>query len=586
MKIVLMAVNAKYIHSNLAVYDIGAYTGQYLRKKGLEEEASIEIAEYTINQKNEEILADLYERKPELLGISCYIWNIATVRSILADLWKVLPKTKVWLGGPEAGFSGEILLHQYPQVSGVIRGEGEHTFARLVEAHLSRKEEGEIPGLLLRRETKEILSTGEAAFMDLDAIPFVYENMEQFLHRIIYYESSRGCPFSCSYCMSSIDRRLRFRSMEKVLGELQFFLDQKVSQVKFVDRTFNCQKERSRRIWKFLLEQDNQVTNFHFEIGADLLEEEDLELIRQMRPGLIQLEIGVQSTHEKTLQEINRYAPFYQIASTVTTIRSYGNTHLHLDLIAGLPYEDYQTFQRSFDQVYRLKPTALQLGFLKVLKGTPMEAKREAYGLIHGADAPYEVISTKWISYEEIRKLKEIEEMVEIFFNSCQFSHTISLLERQFQRPFSFYEALAGFYRRRGYVGRSHSREERYRHLLEFGLEKEESSSERIRECLTLDYYLRENSKKRPEFAGKQKISGKSLTEFYRREEKKRDYLKQGYEQWDSKQLERRTHLEWVSSRQKAWLFDYLHRDPLTGNAAVFEIAWEQAEDGWERQRS
>lgn len=575
MKILLMAVNAKYIHSNLAVYDIEGYTRQHLRKEGLEEEAAVEIAEYTINQKKEEILADLYGRKPDLLGISCYIWNMVMVKGILEDLWKILPETKVFLGGPEAGFSGETLLQQHPGLSGVIRGEGERTFSRLVEACLKDRKWEEIPGLLIRGRDGEIFATEEAALMDMNDIPFVYDNLEDFTNRIIYYESSRGCPFSCSYCMSSIDKTLRFRSMDKVREELQFFLDHKVPQVKFVDRTFNCHRQRSREIWKFLLEHDNGITNFHFEVGADLLEEEDMEIIRRMRPGLIQLEIGVQSTCPKTLEEIRRKVSFEKITQVVGELKRYGNTHLHLDLIAGLPYEDYATFQRSFNEVYSLRPTALQLGFLKVLKGTFMEENREEYQLVHGSEPPYEVISTRWLSYGEILKLKEIEEMVEIFLNSNQFEHTIPLLERQFQEPFLLYEGLAQFYREEGYTGRSHAREERYRHLFEFG-KRSGAEEERLRDCLTLDYYLRENSKKRPDFTGDQKPEGKVRTRFYRKEDKERKYLSKGYEEWDSKQLERRTHLEWFPSLKKLWLFDYLHRNPLTGNATLIELPTEE----------
>lgn len=560
MKVVLVAINAKYIHSNLAVYDLRAYAKGYLERLGWEEEVEIQIAEYTINQRREEILADLFRRNPEVIGISCYIWNISIVKEMLEDIWKVLPWAKIWLGGPEVSFAGKELLEKYPRLSGVMAGEGEYLFGELLASYIKGEE---LTGVLKHKNQ-----------VKMDEIPFVYEEMKGFEHRIIYYESSRGCPFSCSYCMSSIEKCLRVRSLSLVFSEIQFFLNQKVKQVKFIDRTFNCQRERSRSIWRYILEHDNQITNFHFEIGADLLEEEDFQIISQMRPGLIQLEIGIQSTNSDTLREISRFASFKKIQEGVNRIRGFQNTHLHLDLIAGLPLEGYDSFANSFNEVYKLKPTALQLGFLKVLKGTPLEIKKENYQLAFTKEPPYEVLSTKWISYGELLRLKDIEEMVEVFYNSNQFVFSCKKLEPLFVTPFALFEALAKFYREKGYFQRAHKRESRYLHLLEFWRrnQKEGEEDASFEEGLRLDFYGRENSKHRPVFFQESACGKDKVTAFYKQEAKERRYLGEEYANWDSKQLERQTHLEWIASQNQYILFDYLHRNPLTGNAKNIEI--------------
>lgn len=560
MRVVLAGINAKYIHSNLAIYDLKSYAEEHLKKSEFNQNIEIQIAEYTINQKREEILADLFQKKPDILGFSCYIWNISMVRAILEDIWKVLPRTRVWLGGPEVSYSGEDFLKIYPLLSGVLEGEGERSFVALLEAYAKGKEpKGRFE---------------ERCHVAMDEIPFVYQDMSLFEHRILYYESSRGCPFSCSYCMSSIDKHLRFRSLSLVFEEIQFFLDQKVKQVKFIDRTFNCQRERSREIWKYILEKDNQVTNFHFEIGADLLEEEDFQLISRMRPGLIQLEIGIQSTNEETLKEICRFAKFQKIQESVNRIRGFQNTHLHLDLIAGLPYEDFTSFAKSFNEVYGLKPSALQLGFLKVLRGTPIEKKKEEYELLYTKEPPYEVISTKWLSYEEILRLKRIEEMVEVYYNSNQFLLSLVVLEETCFPPFDLFQHLSDFYQEKGYFGQAHKREARYQHLLEFSRQFIHGEKEVLfQECLLCDYYGRENSKNRPRFFSIPALAKEDLKSFYKKEEKERNYLSLGYENWDSKQMERQTHLEWLPYQKKYVLFDYLHRSPLTGNGKRIEFS-------------
>lgn len=422
MKVLLTAVNAKYIHSNLAIYSMKAYAEQ----KGCPG-AEIQLAEYTINQQQDGILRGIYEKKPDLLCFSCYIWNISFVRELIRDVKKILPKTRIWVGGPEVSYDAEDFLKEMPQVTGVICGEGEETFAEVVRTYAQWEKQEQEPGKLadvpgiVYRDGEKLVFTGNRDILNMDELVFPYENLSLFEHKIIYYESSRGCPFSCSYCLSSIDKKLRFRSVFLVKKELQFFLDHQVPQVKFVDRTFNCKKEHAMEIWKYIKEHDNSITNFHFEIAADLLTEEEIGLIAAMRPGLIQLEIGVQSTNERTLQEIRRKTSFQEICKKVRAVAEGENVHQHLDLIAGLPYEDYKSFQKSFCDVYALRPQQLQLGFLKVLKGAYMEEMADAYGCVYKSKEPYEVLKTKWLTYGEISRLKGIEEMTEVYYNSGQF---------------------------------------------------------------------------------------------------------------------------------------------------------------------
>ena len=475
MKVLLTAVNAKYIHSNLAVYSMKAYA----EKRGCKG-TKIQLAEYTINQQQDGILQKIYEKKPDILCFSCYIWNISFIRELIRDLKKILPETRIWVGGPEVSYDAEHFLREMPQVTGVMCGEGEATFWEVIKSYAQwEKEEqepealGNISGIVYR-DGKELIATENREILDMDELVFPYENLSLFEHKIIYYESSRGCPFSCSYCLSSVDKKLRFRSLSLVKRELQFFLDNKVPQVKFVDRTFNCKKEHAMEIWNYIKEHDNGVTNFHFEIAADLLTENEIALISTMRPGLIQLEIGVQSTNKKTLQEIRRKTSFSEICQKVRAVAAGENVHQHLDLIAGLPYEDYESFKKSFCDVYALKPQQLQLGFLKVLKGAYMQEMAEVYGCVYKSKEPYEVLKTRWLTYGEISRLKGVEEMTEVYYNSGQFSHTLEVLEKEFPDAFTMYEAFADFYEQKGYFAVSHARISRYEILREFLQEKED----------------------------------------------------------------------------------------------------------------
>ena len=541
MKILLAACNAKYIHSNPAVYDLKAYAAAY--------KDSVQIKEFTINQPKDEIMKEIYRSGADVVCFSCYIWNISFVRELIRDLKKILPDTVFWAGGPEVSFHAKNFLEDMPQVTGIMKGEGEETFLALAGYYLEGKGRlEEISGIVFRKEN-EIVDNGFREPVDLDRIPFIYENPENFENRIIYYESSRGCPFSCSYCLSSIDRKLRFRSLSLVKKELQFFLDHRVPQVKFVDRTFNCRHAHAMEIWKYILEHDNGVTNFHFEVSADLFREDELELIGRMRPGLIQLEIGVQSANPETLEAVHRKTDLEKLRRNVEKIRSFHSVHQHLDLIAGLPCEDYESFRRSFDFVYSMKPDQLQLGFLKVLKGSLMEEKAREYGITCKSLEPYEVLSTRWLSYEEILKLKTVESMVEVYYNSGQFQYTLNWLTGFWEDAFSFYEDLGRFYERKGYEEISHSRIRRYEILLEFLNEKPEISVAEAAGRMVYDLYLRENLKKRPSFAADQKPYEKAVWS-YRKEH----------------QVPKTAHIE-VFSDGTAVLFDYDRRDPLSHNA-------------------
>ena len=541
MKILLAACNAKYIHSNLAVYDLKAYSSDY--------DKEVLLREYTINQPKDEILKDIYGSGADVVCFSCYIWNISFVRELIRDLAKILPETAFWAGGPEVSYDAEKFLTEMPEMTGVLVGEGEKTFHDLLEYYIDGKGSfGEIRGIAYR-DGEEIRHNGWRELMNLSEIPFVYQHLEEFENRIIYYESSRGCPFSCSYCLSSIDKKLRFRDLELVKKELQFFLDHKVPQVKFVDRTFNCKHEHAMAIWKYILEHDNGVTNFHFEVSADLLRDEEMDLMAKMRPGLIQLEIGVQSTNPETIRAIHRHMDLDKLKRCVDRVHSFRNIHQHLDLIAGLPYEDYDTFHRSFNDVYQMKPDQLQLGFLKVLKGSLMQGEAEKYGIVHKEKEPYEVLSTNWLPYGDVLKLKAVESMVEVYYNSGQFQHTLEYLVPLAKDAFTFYESLGAFYEKKGYSEISHSRMRRYEILLEYLQEETDVSVEKASQKMLYDLYLREKLKKRPSFAPDQKVYETAIW----------DYRKANH-------IPKTAHIE-VFEDGRAVLFDYERRDPLSNNA-------------------
>ena len=547
MKILLAACNAKYIHSNLAVYDLQAYASDYADH--------IVLKEYTINQQKDDIMRDIYLEHPDVVCVSCYIWNLSFVKELMADLIKILPGADFWAGGPEVSYDAEKFLTENSEFKGVMVGEGEETFKELAGYYVEKNPQDlkNMTGICYR-DGDQIIHNGWRQIMDLSSIPFIYKDLSEFKNRIIYYESSRGCPFSCSYCLSSIDKKLRFRDTETVKKELQFFIDNKVPQVKFVDRTFNCKHDHAMAIWKYINEHDNGVTNFHFEISADLLREEELQEMSTMRPGLIQLEIGVQSTNPDTIKAIHRTMDFEKLKGIVDRIHSFGNIHQHLDLIAGLPYEDYDSFRNSFNDVYALKPQQLQLGFLKVLKGSHMMEMCREYGIVYKTQEPYEVLSTKWLDYDHVLKLKTVENMVEVYYNSGQFQNTLEYLENFFQDAFSIYERLGSFYMEKGYGDVSHTRMRRYEILLEFLEDMPEISVDQVKDQMVYDLYLRENLKSRPGFARDQKPFERQVWDFRKREK-----------------VAKNAHVE-VFADGTVLLFNYADRDPLTNNAHVTDV--------------
>ena len=582
MKFLLTAVNAKYIHSNPAIYSLRAYAG-------VTYEQHIELAEYTINHSLQSILTGIYEKKPDVIGFSCYIWNIRMIEELLEELPKIMPRVPIWVGGPEVTYRAAEFLEQHPSVQGVMVGEGEATFLEVLRYYLEEPIAlSQIAGIVYRDEKGRIIQNEPRELTNLDRLPFLYHNLEPFTNRIIYYETGRGCPYRCSYCLSSIDKTVRLRSFSVVREELQFFLDHQVTQVKFVDRTFNCNRKHAMDIWQYLIEHDNGVTNFHFEIEADILSEEELVLLAKARPGLFQMEIGVQTANPETLHEIRRTARLDRIEHAVAQLKRAGNIHVHLDLIAGLPFEDYESFGHSFDTVYAMEPEQLQLGFLKVLWGSYMQEKAKDYELKYLTTAPYEVLSTKWLSYGDVVRLKRVEEMVELYYNSNQFTTTLPLLEAFFARPFAMYQALADFYEDNGYFVTTPSRIYRYQVLLDFILSI--APGEHLayfKEALTYDIYLRENAKSRPDFAPDLQEYKNVITDFYREEAEKHRFLPES-SQYDARQLQRMTHLEvlqypvfskekmaelknglWEKEESYFVLFDYASRNPLTYEARV-----------------
>lgn len=613
MKIVLAAINAKYIHANLAIYSLRAFSDEYKEQ--------IQIKEYTINQYTEDILADLYKEQADMVAFSCYIWNMGMVEELAELLHQLRPEMPIWFGGPEVSYDAAECLQRNHGVTGILRGEGEESFHELMQYYIGGSGKFQDIRGIIYREDGLLVDNGWREVMNLNKVPFVYEEMEDFKNKIIYYETSRGCPFSCSYCLSSVDKKVRLRDMSLVEKELQFFINHEVPQVKFVDRTFNCNKKHAMAIWRYIKAHDKGITNFHFEIGADLLDDEELEILSDMRPGLIQLEIGVQSTNDATIQEVSRTMRLDRLARAVDRVNAGHNIHQHLDLIAGLPYEDYHRFKQSFNDVYRMRPEQLQLGFLKVLKGSRMHVMAEQYGIVYRRKAPYEVLKTDWMSYVDILKLKGVEEMVEVYYNSHQFDLSVTYLMHFYQEPFDFFEDLAEFYEATGFGKVQHGRMQRYDILLRFVQQRHLGAESRVylcQECETAvavqaesgaensklnklaaresevseilkftmlyDLYARENLKSRPEWA--QEILYRPFCEdFYRDETLTRQYLP-SYSGCTSRQMKRMTHMEgfvmdiaetakagYRIGGPEALLFDYKERDPLTYAAKIVKVS-------------
>mgnify|MGYP000903468819 CR=1 FL=1 len=585
-EVLLVALNAKFIHSSLALRSLRSYCSVY--------QEQIQIAEYTINHQPDFILRDIYKRNPHILGFSCYIWNIDYILSLVSVIKKVMPETVIFLGGPEVSYDSEYWMKKHPEVDLIIQGEGEATLLELMEYfqgnnHIKALED--ISGIYYRNGG-EICQTSPRSPIQMDDIPFVY-NEEDFLaleNQILYYESSRGCPYSCQYCLSSVEQGVRYRSLEKIFLDLQKFLDQEVKQVKFVDRTFNCHPKRALAIWEYLKENDNGVTNFHFEMSADIMTSDMLEFLTTIRPKQFQFEIGVQSTHPTTIEYIQRKMDFIELSGVVKRIQLGENIHQHLDLIAGLPGESYETFKKSFNDVYYLQPEKLQLGFLKLLRGSGLRQDAQKYGLVYQEQAPYEILYTDDLSYGELLQLKMIEEMVEIYYNGGKFLNSMRYLGYYFPTPFQMYEALSIYWEEQNYHAIQHNKYQLYKILFDFFQHTQERVDvSQFKEVLLFDMYLQENVKTRSEWNNPSidPMDKDKIRDFFKDEGIISTYLPQlvGY---NSRQISRMAHIEifqydWIDWMQQqenqmpmkkktAILFNYHDRSHVLGQAACYKV--------------
>lgn len=490
MKVLLVALNAKFIHTSLALRDIKNYCIPYSN--------SIELLETSINQKENDILKIIYKKQPDIIGLSCYIWNMSYIKSLLPTLRKILPTTTLILGGPEVSYDSMELLKTL-EADIIIYGEGEKAWKTYLDHRFSHQLDlKDIKGITYRDNLGQIHQNKPQEPLDLNELPFPYHDFNSLKHKILYYEASRGCPFNCQYCLSSIEKGIRFVSIEKVKEHMQYFLNQQVKQVKFVDRTFNANKRYAIEIWQYLITHDNGYTNFHFEIAAELMTEEMFDVLSKARKGLIQFEIGVQSTNLEVLKCIKRPMPFEDIKKVVSRIQSLGNIHQHLDLIAGLPLEDYASFKQSFNDVLSLKPEQFQLGFLKLLKGSGLRQKAKEYGLVYKSEPPYEILYTSSISYFEILQLHMIDELIDKYYNTGQFNYTLDYFFKFFKQPFDFFEKFAEFWEEKGYDLIEHNKLAYSYHLIEFATDYIPIQEEIIKETIRLDYLLREPIKEMP----------------------------------------------------------------------------------------
>lgn len=538
MKILLTTLNSKFIHSSLAIRYLKGVTREMKK-------VDVDLKEYTINMHQEDILVDLYKGNYDLIVFSTYIWNFNEITNLTKAIRKVAPNTKILLGGPEVSFQPENEMKKNPNIDYIIYGEGENTFKAFIEAFLNNRSFKDLKGLVYRDSGSIIKNDERPLIKNLDEIPFPYtNNLQDLNHRIIYYESTRGCPFNCSYCLSSTIKGVRYFSLARVKKDMDYFLNREVNQVKFVDRTFNVHKEHYFEIIKYLNQNDNGITNFHFEITASLLDQEVLDYLKNVRPGLFQLEVGVQTTNIESLTTINRGMNFSRIEETLESIVKLENVHSHLDLIAGLPHEDYKSFLNSFDDVYALNPNKLQLGFLKVLKGSEMKAKEEEYGLVYQDSPPYQIYYNKFISFDEMIILMGIEELLDVYYNSNYFKYSLDyVIKKRFIEPSKFYKAFYNYWCENKLFKTQHSKLKRYRILLDFYNEYFEND-EIFNTILKYDYILNRNKKIDKLFKRIQpKGFRNSCHEFLQKQENLVSYLPQ-FKNKNAKYTIKRVHFE------------------------------------------
>lgn len=519
LKVLLVGINSQYVHSNLAIRYLKAYT------KDLDYNPV--IMEFSINDRAERILEELIREKPDIIAFSCYIWNIEMVKTLSKLIKLVDDNIEIIYGGPEVSFDGKEFLENNPGEY-LVEGEGEGTFRKLIEYKIYEKnlhynnvgilsnkkelvnnqtniiDEEKNPflkiGGLFYKEGKKVFYGGIKNNLDINQVIFPYDEDDNLDNRIVYYEASRGCPFRCKYCLSSVDRNIRFRDIEKIKEELKYFIDKKVKLVKFVDRTFNCDEKFATDIWNFLINQDTE-TKFHFEISASVLTNNQVKVLSKAPKGRFQFEIGVQTTNNKILKNINRYISFKDVAEKVKEVKRLNNISQHLDLIAGLPGEDFESFKNSFNEVYSIRPDEIQLGFLKILKGSPMIEEKDIWGMKYSPYPPYEILKTKDISYEELLELKKVEAMVDKYYNSGKFKTILKYFELKFDNPFDFYYSLGIFFYEKGYFSRNISNAEYYKVFLDFNSEKlKEDSNYALKDIIKYDYLMFNKKKWIPEF--------------------------------------------------------------------------------------
>lgn len=493
MKIILTTLNSKYVHSCLSI--------RYL-KSFCKDIADIDLMEFTINQNIDHIAGEIYKERPDIIGFSTYIWNREETLRISQMLKMVNPNMKIILGGPEVSFDSEEVLNENWFVDFIVSGEGEIPFRELLLTILQNDDNySHINGLTYREGQRIIKNPPVNLMEDLDLIPTPYEDVDDLKDKIVYYECSRGCPFNCQFCLSSTIKGVRYFSINRVKEDLSRLIDAKVKQVKFVDRTFNANKKYAMEIMKFIMDKNPENMNFHFEVTAHLIDEDMLEFLKEAKPGLFQFEIGVQSTNGKTIEAIGRTTDFKKLKEVCKKIKSYRNIHQHLDLIAGLPYEGYDSFKKSFNDIYEIKPEKIQLGFLKLLKGSGLRRDKDKYGFKFLDVPPYEVLETDYIKYDQMLKLKGIEDLVEKYYNEEYFKHTISyLIRKKYDSAFDFFEDFLKFWEYRGYHKVSHSRNKLYEILWEFCSFNKFEQLDVINEIIKYDYIFNNRDSNLPRF--------------------------------------------------------------------------------------
>lgn len=489
MKILLTAINSKFIHSNLAV--------RYLKSFTSDLDFNCQIREFSINDRDERILEEIIKEKPNVVCFSTYIWNIEVVTRLSELIKRVDENIEILYGGPEVSYDSFNILKDL-RGDYIIQGEGEETFREFAQYKIGQKDISTIRGLYYKNDG-EVIFNGNRPLMNMDKIVFPYEADEDLDNKIVYYEASRGCPFNCKYCLSSTTHGVRFHNVERVKQELQFLIDKKVRLVKFVDRTFNCNFKFSVAIWEFLISQETD-TCFHFEISADILKPQELELLRKAPKDRFQFEVGVQTTNDDVLRSINRFVNFSDIEEKVHELLRIKNIKQHLDLIAGLPGENYESFRRSFNDVYSIEPEEIQLGFLKLLKGSSMREEADVWGMVYSPYPPYEIIKTKDVSYDELLELKKVEHMVDKYYNSQKFDLIIKFFENKFETPFDFYHSLGKFFEAKGLFNRNIGNSDYYKVFLEFNMEILNDDNTILTDIIKYNYLLFNKKRGLPSF--------------------------------------------------------------------------------------